>query len=67
MEVGERCRRRVMGGRVQDVGSNESATEGERGGVSVECERREILGLGTAIVVKSVGYVGSTRRRKFRY
>jgi len=67
MEVGEHCRRRVMGGRVQDVGSNKSATEGGRGGGSVECEGREILVSGTAIVVKSVGRVGSTRRRKFRY
>ena len=66
MEVGEHCRSRVMGGRVQDVGINESATEGGRGRGSVECEWREILALGTVSLVKSVGRVGSTRRRKFR-
>ena len=48
------------------MGSNESATEGERGGGSIKCEVREILASGTAIVVKSVGRIGSTQRRKFR-
>jgi len=66
MEVGEHCRRRVIGGRVQDVGSNESAMKGGRGGGSVEYEERELVPSGTAIVVKRVGRVGSIQRRKFR-
>jgi len=65
MEVEKHYRRRVMGRRVQDVGSNESIMEGGRGGGSIEYERREILASGTAIVVKSVGRVKSIQRRKF--